>query len=139
MMTHGWRRFKWEELFAGRFSKPKFARDTSYLTLSGKLLGVAPGQVTPGAAIILLMKQKDVKPGIDMLSLSPDGSFNDPSVILFDTAHIYYQLPKKSGLGGASVEFMPGRLPAPTSQPPSRAIIWSDTIGMNRQIALVKE
>src|SRR5262249_46388444 len=72
--------------------------------------------------------------------LNPDGSFSDPSVILFDTAHIYYQFPKKSGLGGASVEFMPGRLPAPTSQPLTKAnIIWSDTIGMNRQMALVRE
>ncbi len=43
-------------------------------------------------------------------------------------------------LGDASVQFMPGRLPAPTlTNVPGFNNIWTDTIGMARQLALVNE
>lgn len=141
MLTHGWRRFKWEEVVSGKFAKPKFDRDTAYLSLSGKLYGVMPGQIRPGTSIILLVKQKDNKGGFNLVPLTANGTFNDPSVIIFDTAHIYYQFPKTAGLGDASVQFMPDRLPAPTltNVPITSTNIWSDTIGLARQLALAKE
>src|SRR5258706_11729406 len=43
MLTHGWRRFKWQEIRAGRIPKLKYERDTAYLSLSGKVYGVLPG------------------------------------------------------------------------------------------------
>ena len=91
MLTHGWRRFKWEEVVAGKIPKLKFERDTAYLSLSGKVYGVLPGQILPGTDIILLVKQKDAQGGFILVPLKPDGSFSDPSVVIFDTAHIYYQ------------------------------------------------
>lgn len=141
MLTHGWRRFKWEEVIAGKIPKLKFERDTAYLSLSGKVYGIMPGQIQPGTSIILLVKQKDNKGGFNLVPLKPDGTFNDPSVVIFDTAHIYYQFPKKAGLGDASVQFMPDRLPAPSSTdvPLNTNNIWSDTIGMSRQMALANE
>jgi hypothetical protein len=142
MLTHGWRRFKWEQIIAGKIPKLKFERDTAYLSLSGKLYGIMPGQIQPGTGIILLVKQKDNTGGFNLVPLKPDGSFNDPSVLIFDTAHIYYQFPKKSGLGDASVQFMPDMLPAPSSLNVSANNInntWSDTIGIGRQMALVNE
>jgi hypothetical protein len=141
MLTHGWRRFKWEEVIAGKFSKLKFERDTAYISLSGKLYGVSSGQITPGTTVILLVKQKDSKGGFMVVPLNPDGSFNDPSVVIFDTAQIYYQFPKKSGLGDASVQFMPERLPAPSllSAPVSNPYNWPDTTGNARQLALINE
>jgi len=141
MLTHGWRRFKWAEVVTGKFSKPKFEKDTSYLTLSGKIYGVLPGQIQPGTNIILLVKQKDVKGGFTLIPLKPDGSFNDPTFLIFDTAHIYYQFEKSKGLGDASVQFMPGRLPAPSLMniPVSPNSIWSDTIGAGRQMLLINE
>ncbi len=141
MLTHGWRRFKWEEMVKGKFPKPKFEKDTAYLTLSGKVYGVLPGQIIPGTEIILLLKQKDAKGEFVFAPLQPDGSFADPSVIIFDTAHVYYQFPKSKGLSDASVRFMPDRLPAPSlvNVPVGTNTIWPDTVGTGRQIALVNE
>ena len=140
MLTHGWRRFKWQEVLSPKVVKPKFERDTAYLALSGKVYGVLPGQIGPGTSIILLVKQKDNKGGFMFIPLKQDGSFVDPSVVLFDTAHVYYQLDKKKGLGNASVQFMPDRLPAPSATNlPNKNIIWLDTIGMNRQLLLALE
>jgi hypothetical protein len=141
MLTHGWRRFRWQEVVSGKYPKQKFERDTAYLSLSGKIYGVLPGQIQPGSSIILLVKQKDVKNGFILVPLKQDGTFNDPSVVIFDTAHIYYQFEKSKGLGDASVQFMPERLPAPSSTgiSPNQSIIWADTIGMARQLFMVNE
>lgn len=142
MLTHGWRRFKWQEVITGKTPKLKFEKDTSYLTLSGKAYGVIPGQISPGTNIILLVKQKDTKGGFVFVPLKPDGTFDDPSVIIFDTAQIYYQFPKAAGLADASVQFMPGRLPAPSlvsSAVSNTNNLWPDTTGAARQLALMNE
>jgi hypothetical protein len=141
MLTHGWRRFKWEQVITGKNPPLKFAKDTAYLTLSGKLYGVLPGQIGPGANIILLVKQKDTPGKFLMLPIHPDGSFNDPSALILDTAQIYYQFPKAKGLNDALVQFMPERLPAPSLIPGASGNynLWPDTTGIYRQLALANE
>lgn len=140
MLTNGWRRLKWDQVIARRIPKPAYARDSSYLTLSGKLLGVVPGQITPESGIVLVVKQKD-KPGEFILEqLKQDGTF-DNSTILFDTAHVYYNFQGKSqNLKGASVQFMVSRLPAPSYFPAVRSfVIPADTLGFYRQWKLANE
>lgn len=142
MLTHGWRRFKWEEVIAGKFPKLKFQKDTSYLSLSGKVYGVMPGQIQPGANVILIVKQKNAEGKFALMPIGPDGNFDDPSFIIFDTAHIYYQLSKSKGLNDASIQFMPGRLPSPSLTPGAIANNngpWPDTTGMSRQWAMSNE
>jgi hypothetical protein len=142
MLTHGWRRFKWEEVINGKTPKQKFERDTSYVSLSGKVYGVMPGQIEPGTSIILIIKQKGTEGKFLMVPVKPDGSFNDRSFILFDTANIYYQFQKAKGLNDASVQFMPERLPPPSIMPGALNSIynfWPDTAGTYRQMALVAE
>ena len=111
MLTNGWRRFNWEKILKGDFPVIKYPRDTSYLTLSGKIYGATPSQLRSAGEIILMLNQK--KSGMQVLTapVKGDGTFNDPSVILFDTARIYYQLPKSKGLGDVSVQFLPDKLP----------------------------
>lgn len=142
MLTNGWRRFKWEQVIAGKIPKPRFERDTAYLSLSGRLYGVTHSQIRPGSNIILLVQLKDQKPGFMLIPIQPNGTFSEPGVIIFDTAHIYYQFEKSKGLGDASVEFMPDRLPAPSLQALSTAqasIVWLDTTGALRQMNLAIE
>ena len=45
MLTHGWRRFKWEDVVKGKLPKISYPRDTSFMSLSGKILGVLPAQL----------------------------------------------------------------------------------------------
>ena len=111
MLTHGWRRFKWDDVAAGKFPKINYPKDTSYLTLSGKLYGASPSQLRDAGDIVLILKQKNGNNKMVAVPVKPNGTFNDPSVVLFDTTHIYYQLSKAKGLGDVSVKFMEGRLP----------------------------
>jgi hypothetical protein len=140
MLTHGWRRFKWDDLLAGRNPKMLFGRDTAYSTLSGKIMGVLPSQIGNGGAIIVMMKQKNAEGKMLLVPMMQDGTFNDPSVIIFDTAQIYYQFQGKT-LKDAAAQFMTSRL----SMPPIKKLdnlrfgLWPDTSGSYRQLQLAAE
>jgi len=141
MLTHGWRRFNWDQVLSGKIPKPKFEKDTSYITLSGKVQGVLPSQIGKDADIVLLVKEGDSEGKMLVVPLQPNGTFNDPDVFVFDTAQIYYTF-QKGELKDASVQFMTDRLPAPTLNPSTfnRPYgLFPDTTGSFRQWMLADE
>ncbi|MEJ0104628.1 MAG: hypothetical protein WDO19_19595 [Bacteroidota bacterium] len=113
MLTHGWRRFKWNDVVQGKFPKISYPRDSSFMSLSGKILGVLPSQLRGAGDIFMFVKEKDAKARMVSAEIKPDGSFNNPEQIFFDTIHVYYTFPKGSPLADASVQFMDGRVPPP--------------------------
>jgi hypothetical protein len=142
MLTHGWRRFKWDEIAAGKFPKIDYPKDTAYITLSGKLYGASTSQLRDAGEIALILKQKNGSNKMIAVPVKPNGTFNDPSVILFDTTHIYYQLSKAKGLSDVSVKFMEGRLPPVSYSIPALGSFYnqmSDTAGDYRHFQLADE
>jgi hypothetical protein len=111
MLTHGWRRFNWAQVVKGEFPKIIYPKDTSYLSVSGKIYGGTAAQLRGAGDIILFINQGKGQNKIVPVAIKPDGSFNDPQMILFDTAKVFYQIPKSKGLGDATVQFMQNRLP----------------------------
>lgn len=135
MLTHGWRRFKWDEVVQGKYPAIRYPRDTSYFTLSGRIYGAMPTELKDNLSIILFVKQKDTEGNILMVPVQPNGTFNENSLILFDTATIYYQFPKQRKLSDVSVKFLEGRMgPLPTSASCSGLFFNSllDTAGAHR-------
>lgn len=142
MLTHGWRRFKWKEVTAGQFPKILYPRDTSYLSLSGKIYGALPSQLRDAGSIVLIMKKQKQDNKMVIAPIQPNGTFHDPSVILFDTSKIYYQLPKGKGLGDASVQFMENRLPPFSNNITASGIFnnqMTDTAGDSRHLLFADE
>jgi len=142
MLTHGWRRFKWEDVVKGKLPKISYPRDSSYLSLSGKVYGATPTQLREAASIILIinLRKSGVENKMLMLPVEPNGTFNDPSLFLFDTAHIFYQLSK--GLRDASVIFMESRLPSIRYRMPATGLFYNrvgDTTGYSRHFRLSDE
>jgi len=140
MLTHGWRRFAWQEVVKGKLPKIIFPKDTAFLTLSGKVYGATPSQLRAANNIVLIMKQKNTEGKLLIVPVEPNGTFNEPSVLLFDTAHIYYRLSK--GLTDASVQFMEGRLTAPRNNIAATGIFnnqLGDTSGSYRHFRLSDE
>ena len=117
MLTNGWRRINWDAITNGNLPAIQYPKDTAYLSLSGKIYGVLPSQLGVAPHIILIVSgNQQEKKGNQMLyvPIQKDGTFNDQSVFLFDTAHVFYQLSK--GLEDASVHFMENKLPARTNR-----------------------
>ncbi|MEO6219466.1 MAG: hypothetical protein ABIO81_03490 [Ginsengibacter sp.] len=142
MLTHGWRRFNWDEVKIGKFPKINYPKDTSYLTLSGKLYGASPSQLRDADNIILLINNKTEGKKMLVLPVESNGTFNDPSYLLFDTANIYYQLSKAKGLGDVSVKFMEGRLPPLRNNIAATGNYYSlffDTAGNARHLKLANQ
>jgi hypothetical protein len=113
MLTNGWRRFKWEDVVKGKLPELKYQRDSSYLTLSGKVFGVSRSQLSGKETIALVVKGKDSSASkVLFMNINTDGSFGDPDIILFDTLKVFYSL-KSKFLKLAEAKFMTDRLPTP--------------------------
>ncbi len=141
MLTNGWRRFKWDEVVKGILPKINYPKDTAYLSLSGKVYGVLPGQLRDNAHIILVINQKG-EGGNKMLfvPVDKDGSFNDETAFLFDTVNIYFQLSK--GIKDATVRFMESKLPAYKNRIFAKGLYFNkleDTTGYARHFQLSDE
>jgi hypothetical protein len=140
MLTNGWRRFKWEDVVKGKFPTITYPKDTSYLTLSGKVLGANPSQLGGGSSIVMIIKQKDSASKMTMAAVDTKGNFVDPEMIFFDTLQVYYQFQKSTGLGGSEVRFMSDRLAALNyGKNLSPFAVVSDTTGSYRHFKLAQE
>ncbi|MFV0606321.1 MAG: hypothetical protein ACK5NK_10820 [Niabella sp.] len=112
MLTNGWRKFNWEAIQNNQLPKINHPKDTTFLSLSGKVIGIMPTQVGPTSSVVVMMKQKDAEGKVIVSPIMKDGTFNDPNTIIFDTAKVYYQIQDK-GMEGASIQFMPYKLRMP--------------------------
>jgi hypothetical protein len=143
MLTHGWRRFKWEDVAKGKLPSITYPKDTSYLSLSGKVYGVAKSQLSGKETILLLIKGKDSGTKMAMIPLERNGTFSDPSFIFFDTLRVYYQL-KSKFFSNAEAKFLTDRLPAFNYQSASKYFAtlpnpFGDTSGNYRHSQLAAE
>lgn len=135
MLTNGWRRFKWEDLVKGKLPEIKYPKDSTYLTLSGKVFGVANSQLTGKESIALIVKEKDSLSRMLIMNINREGSFGDPNIVLFDTLKVYYSL-KAKFLKAAEARFMTERLPTPNYAAFSKNFVYTnklfDTTGTAR-------
>jgi len=112
MLTHGWRRFKWDDLARGKFPVITYPKDQTYLTLSGKLYGVTKSQLSGKESIVLIVKGLDSSSKMLILPVRSDGSFTDSSLVFFDTLRVYYSM-KSKFFSQAEARFMTDRIPTP--------------------------
>ncbi len=61
MLTNGWRRIDWQKLVAGKFPDIKYPRDTSYLSVAGKISGATPRQLKSFRNITLIVNSREFK------------------------------------------------------------------------------
>jgi hypothetical protein len=142
MLTHGWRRFKWEDITKGKLPVIQQPRDTSYLSLSGKVYGVTKNQLSGKESIFLFLTQKDSATQTVLTPINRDGTFKDPDYIFFDTLKVYYQLKSKL-FSSAEAKFMTDRLSTPNYIAASKNFMkftpTYDTSGFYRHTLLAAE
>ena len=91
MLTHGWRRFNWQAIVAGKMPVIVHPAETNYLTFSGKIIGAKPKQLSTPGKIYAVLQAKDSSRQIASVDIKGDGTFADSSVILFDSANVIYR------------------------------------------------
>ncbi|MHA4808181.1 hypothetical protein ACX0G9_08735 [Flavitalea flava] len=112
MLTHGWRRFKWEQVSRGRLPVIK-SPEQDYLSLKVEVLGVDPYKISKEESLNVILSKKDSS--TQMLSVprlsGPGGKFGVTGLVFYDTARAFYQFNVNRKLSNeAAVTFNTGLL-----------------------------
>ena len=112
LLTHGWRRFKWEQLTLGKLPVIKNP-EQDYLSMKVEVLGVDPYKVSKDESLNVILRKKDSS--TQMLSvprLNTSGiKFGVTGLLFYDTASAYYMFNVNHKLSDeAAVTFNSGLL-----------------------------
>jgi hypothetical protein len=103
MLTNGWRRFRWEDVWARQIPKLSYQRDSTYLSIAGKIDNLSESKIKKAELINLILLAKDSSKQFVFTPLRPDGSFGEDNLILFDTTKVFYKLNNTSLPGRSNI------------------------------------
>lgn len=94
MLTNGWRRYKWDSVFAG---KPPVAKvkESNYLSIDGQLIGTQAGRFGPDTKLNGILQTKDSAKNFISLPVSRKGEVLSDGYIFYDFAKLYFQFNDK--------------------------------------------
>ncbi|OIR05067.1 hypothetical protein GALL_128830 [mine drainage metagenome] len=90
MLTNGWRRFKWNEIVAGKLPNFLYPRETEYVMIKGKVFGGGFQKTLMKPSINLLISGKDSTKQFLSLPIDKDAAFENNHGIFFDTLSVNY-------------------------------------------------
>ncbi len=145
MLTNGWRRFDWDKLKAATQPVLKYAPETAFIKLKGKVYGMGSGRASGPELLNVIIKGKDSSSNIYFIPIQKDGSFDEPLPVFFDTARVYYNFNDKSKagfvgqvqLGNGLLKKEPGSTIRIDQMPVFQ--VWSDSIGLARMNLFLQE
>jgi len=99
MLTHGWRRFKWDQLARAKTPVIKFPVE-NYLSINAEVFGIDASRISKDESMNLILQKKDS--GIQMLNVPKlsGGKFGVSGLMFYDTAKAYYQFNVDRKLSG---------------------------------------
>jgi len=90
MMTHGWRRFKWDQVARGKVPVIK-SIDQDHLALKVEVLGVDPSKIAKDEILSVILRKKDSSTQLLQVPHLTGGKFGVGGLIFYDTATAFYQ------------------------------------------------
>ncbi len=94
MLTHGWRRFKWDEIAQAKLPVIHYPADTDYIQLSGNISGRA-FKAEENEFMTLVLSGKNSGKQIIPVIIEKNGSFSKSGFSFFDTVKVYYSFKQK--------------------------------------------
>lgn len=88
MMTHGWRRFRWQEL-AQKVKQPLPFADPSYITISGRVTLDGTNKGFGEKNLLALITAEGMKRNAQFISTDKQGNFKLDSLLFFGNARIF--------------------------------------------------
>jgi hypothetical protein len=95
MLTHGWRRYNWDDFFAGKTTPPRL-KESNYLSLEGKVAGLPPGSYRQGLELAGVLQAADSSRMILSLPVDRSGNVFTDGLIFFDQAKLFFNFNSKS-------------------------------------------
>lgn len=108
MLTHGWRRFKWEALARGQVPKIK-NRESDYLSVLVDVLGVDPYKIAKDESLNVILSKRDSSTQMLQIPHITGTKFGITGLVFYDTARAFYQFNVNRALSNeAAVTFNTG-------------------------------
>jgi hypothetical protein len=92
MLTNGWSRYNWKTILSSPSPELKYARDSAYQTLNGKITDFGIKKSKKPETINLIFVAKDSSNSMIILPIMDDGTFTSSNAMLYDTTKIYYKI-----------------------------------------------
>jgi len=89
MLTHGWRRYNWDDLITTPHPQPKFPAD-DYLAVYGQVGADVLPKLKKDESVNLIIKTADSSTQIHAVRPDAKGLMKAGSLIFYDTAKLYY-------------------------------------------------
>lgn len=92
MLTHGWRKYDWASIANGKMPSLIYPKEQDLITLKGKVSNINKILSDQEIFLILQGKERRDKQALPPLKIKPDGIFEQPGMIFFDTIKVFYQI-----------------------------------------------
>lgn len=118
MMTHGWRRFKWDALAHEKLPVIK-NRESDYLSVIVDVLGVDPYKIAKDESLNVILSKKDSSTQMLAVPHLSGTKFGVTGLVFYDTAKAFYQFNVNRTLSSqAAVTFSTGLVNGPRNARP---------------------
>ena len=101
MLTHGWRRFKWEDVVTGKLPDLPYSAEGEYLSFKGQI-AASNVHFDPSDSVALLVITKDKKKNVLSLPVASDGSFGQKGMFFYDSVQVVYRMNHANKLSSGS-------------------------------------
>ena len=105
MLTHGWRRFKWDDMVDAKFPVINYPRDSDYIEIGGTAKGRAFRNVEEKDFVTLILLGRDSSRQIIPVPIEQNGNFSKSGFVFFDTINVYYSFKQKNLADKTSIDF----------------------------------
>ncbi|HYO21373.1 MAG TPA: hypothetical protein VER36_03140, partial [Flavisolibacter sp.] len=94
MLTHGWRRYNWQNVLAGKTQAPPW-KESNYLSLDGRIAGLMPGSFSPDLQLVGILQTADSAKNLIQLPVDKNGKVFSEGLVFFDNAKLFFNFNKK--------------------------------------------
>jgi hypothetical protein len=120
LLTHGWRRFNWENVVSGNFPNLKYSRDAGFLSIKGEIRNGS--NLDNQDSMALLLVSRDRKKNVFKLPVNEDGKFGQNGLLFYDSVQVVYRFNHVAKLNNNSQisvysDLLPALTPAKADEP----------------------
>lgn len=95
MLTHGWRRYNWDNVLAGKVVQSRW-KESNYLSLTGQIAGLQPGSYGSDLQLTGILQTSDSAKTFFNLPVDRKGAVFAEGLFFYDNAKLFFNFNKKS-------------------------------------------
>ncbi len=120
LLTHGWRRFNWENVVSGNFPELKYSRDAGFLSIRGEIRNGS--NLDNQDSMALLLVSRDRKKNVFKMPVNEEGKFGQNGLLFYDSVQVVYKFNHVAKLNNNSQisvysDLLPALTPAKADEP----------------------